>query len=79
MHAYSLAGVPRMRLCSSLSVVATFVLSVALLFSTRSFLFGPCLFERLVTNSSFDLSLRKFKFESTSYFHDFLDSFFEMF
>ena len=80
MHAYSLVslvstcnatvngecvanGVVRFLVCC-----ATFALSVGLLLFNESFFFGPCLFERLVTNFSFDLSLRKFRFESTTSF-----------
>ena len=55
-------GVVRFLVCC-----ATFALSVGLLFERGVFFFGPCLFERLVTSFSFDLSLRKFKFISTCF------------
>ena len=55
-------GVVRFLVCC-----ATFALSVVLLFHCGVvFFFGPCLFQRLVTNFSFEPSLRKFRFESTS-------------
>ena len=66
-------GVVRFLVCC-----ATFALSVVSFFHAELFFFfGPCLFERLVTSFSFELSLRKFKFESTSflYFYDFLNPF----
>ena len=91
MHAYSLVslvstcnatvngecvanGVVRFLVCC-----ATFALSVVLFFQRGVvffFFFGPCLFERLVTNFSFEPSLQKFKFESTSFFCFFKKIFF---
>ena len=48
------SGVVRFLVCC-----ATFALSVGLLFfNAELFFFGPCIFERLVTNFSFDWSLR---------------------
>ena len=81
MHAYSLVSL--VSTCNAtvnaecvtngvvwfLVCCVTFALSVGLLSFNAElvFFFGPSLFQRLVTYFSFDLSLRKFKFESTSF------------
>ena len=61
-------SVSRMGLCGSLFVVRHSLCQLVSFFQfgVGFFFFGPCLLERLVRNFSFDLSLRKFKFESTS-------------
>ena len=67
-------GVVRFLVCC-----ATFALSVGLLFfNAQLFSFGPCLFER-VTHFCFDLSLRKFQFESTSSSFSIFGIFFQRF
>ena len=78
-----MASVSRMGLCGSLFVVRHSLCQLSSFFNAELFFFfffGPCLFERLVTNFSFEPSLQKFKFESTSFFcflkKDFLYPFF---
>ena len=59
-------SVSRMGLCGSLFVVRHSLCQLVSFFHAELFFFfGPCLFERLVTNFSFDLPLRKFRFEFT--------------
>ena len=61
-------SVSRMGFCGSLFVVRHSLCQlVSFFFNAEFFFFGPCLFERLVTNFSFDLSLGKLKFESTRF------------
>ena len=62
-----------MGLCGSLFVVRHSLCQLSPFFNAEFFLFGPCLFERLVTIFSFALSLRKFT--SFSMFYDFLNPF----
>ena len=60
-------SVSRMGLCGSLFVVRHSLCQLVSFFQRGvGFFFGSCLFERLVRNFSFYLSLRKFNFESTS-------------